>query len=580
MALRSKSSLKIESGMMSEMGPNDENDDCMGIRIPEKGSDSLKGIAAVIADGVSAAEAGKQAAEICVKGFLNDYYDSPEAWTTATSGRKVFLSLNRWLYSLSQSSARDGNGYVTTLTAVVFKGQSIHVFHAGDTRVYRLRNEEWLQLTRDHSYQMRQGASGLARAVGMDSRLEVDVADFQLQKGDRFLLSSDGVHGFLEDAVLKSIVEKAEGCDLDAACREVCRTALQRGSNDNCTAVLLEVQEIGEAGQREHERTHRKLPFPPDLDSGMKIDGYGIEKEIAASSRSQIYLARDLASGREVVLKTPSVTYSDDPSYIDRFIMEGWIGKRLNNEHLLRAYNPSGEQNFLYTVLEYVEGESLENWMKRNPNPDIRQVVAIARHVLKGLRAMHRQEMIHQDLKPSNVIIHPERGAVIIDYGSTYVSGLQELDPRVGGSEHALGTLSYSAPECFLGKRTTWRSDLFSLGVIVYEMLTGKLPYGDRYERCHSGREFSVLKYVHATKHNSHVPVWIDGAIAKAVSVNPQSRYESLSEFEFDLEHPNAKFLPQNAGPFIERHPVRFWKIVSGILLVTQALTLWWILTR
>ncbi|MBD5782431.1 bifunctional protein-serine/threonine kinase/phosphatase [Pelagicoccus sp. NFK12] len=564
--------------MHSDPGPNEQNDDCLGVRVPEGVELGTKGVAAVIADGVSAAEYGKQAAEICVQGFLSDYYDAPEAWTVATCGSKVLQSLNRWLYGLGQSNSLDGRGYVTTMTSLVFKGQSAHLFHVGDTRIYRIRGTDFEQLTRDHSFSFGKGGSGLARAMGMDTGLDIETASFPLELGDRYLLTTDGIHGFITDSVLKEVVLAAREGDFDQACRLLCQKAIEAGGNDNCSAILIEVQGVGTASKREHQRNFQRLPFPPDLAPGMKIDGYEIEKELQATSRSQTYLAREIETGQLVVLKTPSVNFEDDAGYIERFVMEGWIGKKLKNEHLAGAYVPPRGQYFLYTVLEYIEGPSLEEWMKANPKPDVRQVTSIARQILHGLRAMHRLEMLHQDLKPSNVIIHPTRGAVIIDYGSTRVAGLQEIDAPFAGQHHALGTLGYSAPEYFLEKLPNRKSDLFSLGVIIYEMLTGKLPYGEKYERCHSVRDFSVLEYHPATKFNSHVPVWLDGALRKAVAISPQRRYESYSEFEYDLEHPNPKFLPENAGPFIERNPVLFWKLVAGALLLAEAATLVWFL--
>jgi len=89
-----------------------------------------------------------------------------------------------------------------------------------------------------------------------------------------------------------------------------------------------------------------------------------------------------------------------------------------------------------------------------------------------------------------------------------------------------------------------------------------------------------ALRYEPATRYNPHVPVWLDGAIRKAVQINPQLRYDSYSEFEYDLEHPNPRFLPEDAGPFMERHPLRFWKIVAGLLAVGLMATWWWTLSR
>lgn len=581
-SMQLQSKLKIEAGMASVPGPNESNEDCLGVRVPDDEQLVTKGVAAVIADGVSAAEAGKQAAEICVQGFLNDYYDAPEAWTVKTCGTKIAVSLNRWLHSLGQSHTSDGRGYVTTFSSIVFKGESAYLFHVGDTRIYRLRKGDFEQLTRDHSFRLGKDKTGLARAMGMDTRVDVDVRDVPVEAGDRYLLTSDGIHGFLEAKDLQAAVSSTKGNeaeDFDAVCLELTEKALAAGSNDNCSAVLIEVKTTGMASTDEHNRHFKRLPFPPDLAPGMSMDGYEVMKELQATSRSQTYLVQEIETGRKMVMKTPSVNFEEDTAYIERFVMEAWIGKKLKSDRLAASFNPIHGQKFMYTLLEYIDGVEFADWMKANPLPEVRKVTGFAIQILQGLRAMHRQEMLHQDMKPSNVIIHPERGAVIIDYGSTRVAGLQEIETPFE-RENALGTLGYSAPEYFLGRKATRKSDLFSLGVVIYEALTGKMPYGEDYEKCQNERDFLRLKYQPTTRINSLVPVWLDGAIRKAVSINPQSRYDSYSEFEYDLEHPNTKLISDDSSPFLERNPVLFWKIAAGILAVTQVVTLAWILRQ
>jgi len=177
------------------------------------------------------------------------------------------------------------------------------------------------------------------------------------------------------------------------------------------------------------------------------------------------------------------------------------------------------------------------------------------------------------------VILHPERGAVIIDYGSVFVPGIQEI-PAPIERERALGTLGYSAPECVLGKRQSRKSDLFSLATLLYEMLTGELPYGERYERCRSLRDFSALAYRPSSRFNSLAPAWLDGALKKALSINPQLRYDSYSEFEYDLQHPNPRFSMVDSQPWLERNPNLAWKVACGILAAAQVLTLWLLLGR
>ena len=573
-SMRLKSKLSVSTGLSSAPGPNEANEDCLGACLPGEPELSTKGVALAIADGVSAAEAGKQAAEICVQGFLNDYYDAPEGWTARVAGLKVMTALNRWLYGLGQSHTSDGAGYLTTFTAVVLKGATAYSFHVGDSRLWRCRKGVLEQLTRDHSVRYGRDKYGLARSMGMDVKVDIDVEAIPVEVGDLILLTTDGVHGFLDAAMIRQELNKACEDDLNEVCACLVAKALDFGGDDNASALLAKVESTGMESSDEMYRRYRELPFPPDLYPGMSIDGYEVERELQATSRSQAYVVREKSTGRQLVMKTPSRNFEDDAGYIERFMMEGWVGTRLKSDHLLATVKPAGGQNFLYTLMDYIEGEDIESWMKRNPKPDVRSVVEIGIQVLRGLRAMHRHGMLHQDLKPSNVILHPERGAVIIDYGSTFVPGIQEI-PVPFERERALGTLGYSAPEYFLNKEPSRKSDLFSLAVLLYEMLTGKLPYGERYERCHSLRAFSALEYLPASQYNNLVPVWLDGALKKALRISPQSRYESYSEFEYDLQHPNPKFAQGNALPWIERNPNLTWKIICGVLVIAEGATLY-----
>ena len=418
--------------------------------------------------------------------------------------------------------------------------------------------------------------------MGMDERLDLEVLEFSLAEGDRYLLCTDGIHDFLEDRQIRQIISSdAESLDagLDGICSFLVERALAEGSADNCSALLLEVKSIDTTSRNEYFSLFRSLPFPPPLSQGMRVDGYEVERELQSTERSKAYLARDLETGQQVVMKIPVAAFEGDLAYIERFTLEGWIGRKLRSDRVARSYGPKGRQSFQYNLFEFIEGPSLESWMRENPSPDARKVTAIAVEILQGLRTMHRMEMLHQNLQPDNIILHPERGAVIIDFGTTRVGGIQEIDtPFLSGQMQ--GSRGYRAPEYFLGEKPTRQSDLFSLGVMVYEMLTGQLPYGPEYERCQSLRDFSNLSYRPATQINSHVPLWMDGAIRKAVSIRPKSRYENYSEFEYDLQRPNEKFLSARSVPYVERNPSRFWKGLSGILAAALFGTWIWIATR
>ncbi len=193
----------------------------------------------------------------------------------------------------------------------------------------------------------------------------------------------------------------------------------------------------------------------------------------------------------------------------------------------------------------------------------------IVEQIAKGLQAFHRLEMLHQDLRPDNIMIDRTGTAKIIDFGSTRVAGLTEAAPLPGGGQDdILGTVQYAAPEYFLGESGSTHSDIFSLGVLTYHMLTGRLPYGAQVARARTRSAQNQLQYRSVLDDDSEIPAWIDAVLRKAVHPNPAKRYAELSEFLYDLRHPNQAFLQRTRAPLIERNPLVFWKSVSALLAV------------
>jgi serine/threonine protein kinase len=198
-------------------------------------------------------------------------------------------------------------------------------------------------------------------------------------------------------------------------------------------------------------------------------------------------------------------------------------------------------------------------------------VRGIVEQIAKGLRAFHRKEMLHQDIRPANIMIDTTGTVKIIDFGSTRVMGVIESAPAADRGD-ILGTVQFTAPEYFLGESGTPRSDIFSLGVIAYQMLCGKLPYGAEVSRSRTKAAQRKLRYRPVLDDDSEIPVWVDGALRKVLHPDPYKRYAELSEFIFDLRHPNAELLGRSRPPLIEQHPEAFWKGVSLLLAIVIVL--------
>lgn len=563
--------LSITLGQYSIAGIKPNNEDFHGACIPRGIELESKGIVLAIADGVSASEGGQEASQIAVRQFLEDYFSTPDSWTVKQAVTKVLGALNLWLYNQGQRQYGGTQGLATTFCAVIFKSQTAHLFHVGDSRIYRLREQRLECLTQDHRIQFGREGAYLARALGIDARLDVDYSSQTLQIGDVYLLTTDGVHDVLGLETLQRLVLEP-GHDLQALAEQLVATALQQGSTDNITCQLAQITQLPEADADEFYGNLTRLPFPPDLKAGNVLDGYLILRELNATSRSQVYLAEDtLDTGvGKVVIKTPSPNFNDDPLYIDLFLREEWIAKRLDSPHLIKVVERANRpRSFLYSVVEYVEGQTLRQWMRDHPNPPVAQVRATIDQIAKGLRIMHRLEMIHQDLKPDNILIDRHNTLKIIDFGSTHIAGLAET-LTILQHTHIVGTASYSAPEYFRGAAGSNRSDIFSLGVIAYEMLTGQLPYGDIEPERATKHPFS---YTPAYFPNPAVPDWVDAALAKATYPYPEKRYEHLSEFVADLTRPNLSLvLERQRRPLLERNPVGFWR---GLALIELGIMVW-----
>jgi len=562
-------SLRIDIAQLSDKGRKEVNQDFHAALIPKEPLLSAKGIAIALADGISSSAVSQEASEAAVKGFLDDYLCTSEAWSVKTSAIRVLTAINSWLYSQTRQSQYrydKEKGYVCTFSAIVIKSTTAHIIHVGDSRIYRVHGNSLEQLTNDHRVWLTEGNSYLSRGLGIEEHLEIDYQSFKVEKGDTFLLATDGIYEYASENFISETILHYPS-DLNLAAQLILNEALAKGSTDNLTIQIVRVLDLPNQNVDELYQQLTELPFPPELNARMEFDGYKIIREIHASSRSHVYLALDVATDTQVVIKVPSVDLRGNTAYLERFLLEDWIAKRVNNAHVLKPCEHQRKRNFLYVVTEYVEGQTLAQWMLDNPKPDLQAVRSIIEQIAKGLRAFHRMEMLHQDLRPANVMIDTTGTVKIIDFGSTRVAGLTEITSPVE-QDPILGTAQYSAPEYFLGEEGTVRSDIFSLGVIAYQMLTGKLPYGPEVAKIKSKSAQKRLIYDAIRNDRRDIPAWVDDAIMKAVHPEPYKRYEALSEFIFDLKQPNQAFLNKTRPPLIERDPIFFWKSVSLILLM------------
>ncbi|WP_457443448.1 protein kinase domain-containing protein [Roseateles sp. P5_E4] len=553
--------LRLAVGQHSEAGVKPLNQDFHGAALPTDAQRRSRGIALAIADGISSSPVSQIASAAAVRGFLEDYYGTSEAWTVRRAAQCVLAATNGWLHAqtqLGEGRFDKDRGHVCTFSALVFKGREVHLLHVGDTRAYRIHSTALEQLSHDHRVRLDGGQTYLGRALGISPHLEIDHACWPTEVGETYLLATDGAYEHLDPALVVSTVSR-HGADLQAAAQALVAVALARGSQDNATVMLARVESLPDQLAPPVQR--ERLRLPPRLAPRMEFEGYRVIRELYASARSQVVLAVD-AQEREWALKLPSAEMGTDSRALDRFAIEEWVARRVDSPHVIKAAPAEKRREHLFTAMEFITGQTLAQWMTDHPKPGLDEVRQLVDQIARGLQALHRKEMLHQDLRPENLMIDRQGTVILIDLASAHVAGLNEGLGDARATDIA-GSLQYTAPEYFTGDGGTQVSELFSLAVLAYQMLTGALPYGLQVPQVRGPRDLHKLQYVPLRTRRPDLPDWLDRVLRKALHPQPSRRQQALSELAHDLYAPGPEFMSRDRTPLQQRHPLLFWRVLT-----------------
>ena len=567
--------LRVTLGQQSRAGRKGVNQDFHGAVLPREPLRGSKGIALAQADGIGSSAVSQEASAAAVGGFLDDYYATSDAWSVRRSAQCVLGATNAWLHAQNQrGQARfdKDRGHVCTFSALILKGRDVHLLHVGDSRIYRLHAHALEQLTEDHRVHLSSAESYLGRALGVAAHVEIDYRCVPAEVGDIYLLATDGAHSHFDAAAVHAAMA-AHPEDFDAAAGALLATAEDRGADDDMTVQLLRIDALPDSLPTLLQARREGLALPPPLAPGMRFEGYTVVRQLHASARSHVHLAVDVATGQQVVLKTPSVALAEDPAHLDSFLLEEWVARRLHSPHVLKPAASDRPRRHVYVAMEFVDGQTLAQWMTDHPSPDLDAVRNLVGQIAQGLHAFHGKEMLHQDLRPENVMIDRQGTVRLIDLASTHGAGLTEGTAAAVPLAIA-GTLQYTAPEYFTGEGGSPRSDLFSLAVLAYQMLVGQLPYGLAVTRLQSPADLKRLRYVPLRHFRPELPEWLDGVLHKALHPVPARRQEAVSELVHDLRSPGPAFHRTRTPPLVARHPVVFWQAVSVVLALAVLLLL------
>ncbi|MBB4640719.1 bifunctional protein-serine/threonine kinase/phosphatase [Rhizorhapis suberifaciens] len=555
-------SLTIATGIVSERGKRPDNQDFAAVYLGTPLERVNHGIVAAVADGVGGAKGGRVASELAVRSLIDGYYCQPDTIGVTKAACRVIDGFNRWLNAQGQTDPRL-QGAATTFTAVILRGRRAHILHAGDSRAWHYRDGTLTLLTDDHVLPQPDLRHVLFRAIGIEPHLRLDERSQPLAEHDRILITSDGIHGSLSDKALAALLERRGSAEADADA--IVQAALAAGSQDNATAVLIDIVSLPAPDQVTISSVAEGLPIPPPPHIGESVDGYRLESLLGEGRYARLFLARDGREGSELVLKFPKPAVLSERGARLAFTREAIVGARVHSPFVAEVIDvPRERQSRLYVAMPFYAGETLE---RRLSHPlTIAAGVSIAARLTRGVAALHRLNIVHRDIKPENVILTEDEGLRLIDLGVARLPKLEEFVAR-----EIPGTPSYMAPELYDGELGSEATDQFALGVTLYRMFTGRYPYGEV-------EPFSRPKFgkpVPPSRHRPDMPAWLEAALLRAIAVDPQERFGDVMELLVALEDGGTRAIgTPKPRSLYERNPLRFWQAFSLLLFVMLMIAL------
>ena len=548
--------VRASVGFCSDTGTRPDNQDFAAALFGWELQPPRHDVIAVIADGIGGAKGGRIAAETAVRGFLDGFCDVPESVPVQRAAAGVTATLNSWIHAQSQRDTML-SGMGCTFTALILRGHAAHILHAGDSRLYRMRGGSLACLTSDHVRRVDETTT-LTRALGVETDLRLDYITQPAALHDRYLLTSDGVHGALAPETMAAILRGRAGPQ-DAA-QAVVSGALERGSDDNCTALVIDLVQLPAATAADIAETIARLPLVAPPVVGQEVDGFALKALVSEGRYSRLFAATDLIDGGDVVMKFPKPQTASEEAHRQAFLREQWAGSTVQNPWVGRVMElVPGRQTCLYTVMPLYEGELLETRALRRPQLELEQARTIGVRLARGAAALHRAGIIHRDIKPDNVILESGGGLKLIDLGTARVAALDDAMSR-----DIPGTRAYMAPEMGEGEAGNPATDIYALGVTLFRALSGEYPYGNldavsspKRER---PQELCALR--------PDLPAWLDAALGRAFARDPRDRFADMDAFALALEAgpPRQGPVMRRQRTFYERSPVLFWQIVAALL--------------
>ncbi len=565
--------LSVTVAHFSATGPRARNEDFTGCVTPHGADLASKGFAAVVADGVSGAGGGREAAEHCARNVLADYYATPDTWEVSQSLDKIYSALNRWVQTQAKASP-DLIGMATTLTTLVLRGSMYHFAHVGDSRIYLLRDGNLQALTTDHVWQRPEMEHVLTRAVGLDTSITADHGFGPARAGDVFALVSDGVWAAVAAFDLQRELEHAATAkdSVVHVARSIVESAHQMGGKDNATALIVRVDDVDANALRDVLHAAKELPALPPLEVGQVFDGFTVEERIHLSRITVLYRVRD-AQGRQLAMKALNREAHADAHERLAFAHERWLNKRVVARFFAQNVDPPENASASYSLSTFHNGKTLAQQLKVGGQITIPEAIKYAVELSRAVGALHRRSIIHRDIKPENVHLGDDGQLRVLDLGVA-VSGFEVAE--LSNATRA-GTPSYLAPELFNNAEPSAQSDIYAVGVTLYHLLSGKYPYGEiePFQTPNFGDPTPLSRW------RPDCPGWFENIILRALAVDPALRFETAEEFLLAVEQGplSATSTRQSTlrQPLATRNRLRTWQVVAAASIILNFVLLYFL---
>ncbi len=498
---------------------------------------------AVLCDGVGSAEHGQDAANRVTSFLLQSLKNRPLSWSIEKSITHFIESINAILYQESMEMCGRVE-FVTTVTVVVIAGDRLYGANVGDSRIYMLRNGVLTQLSKDHASDEAGMENVLTAAVGIAPEIDIYYFENEIKEHDKVLLCSDGLYNVMAENYLARDIPLGANLLVKKASK-----LMENNLPDDTTAVVIDIKGTDLVNALKKEQ----LTIPQNIKKGDDYDGYKLIKPLVQNERTWLCTQK----GQTYVIKFAPLEAADDTRLLDLFVKEVWNAKRLKAGFFPKSVIPKNRTSRYY-IMQMIEGDEVKKYLQKRLL-SVDEGVNLAIFLLKMSQFLLKFDLVHGDIKPENIIRAQRKGKTyykMIDFGS--IVEIFSINTRAG-------TPSYLAPERFKGDSINEKSEIFSIGVTLYEALSAKLPYGEI--EPFQTPTFKEVKRL--SKRNPKVPLWLESVILKAISPDENRRYQNYSEMLYELENPETvKAFYSKDTPLLERDPLLTCRIGLGLVML------------